>query len=107
MCCTVRGDLIKALKTLAKREKKFDHVLIETTGLADPAPVAFVRPRERTLFRGHRLPCCLLAAGGPNTRLCRHRGVGTQPLTPFLFASPCVLPARFCGTTRRSSSTRR
>ena len=47
VCCTVRGDLIKALTTLMKREKTFDHVLIETTGLADPAPVAFVR----TLFR--------------------------------------------------------
>ena len=43
----MRGDLIKALTTLMKREKTFDHVLIETTGLADPAPVAFVR----TLFR--------------------------------------------------------
>lgn len=46
VCCTVRGDLIKALKDLMKRGKKFDHVLIETTGLADPAPVAFVRPRR-------------------------------------------------------------
>lgn len=43
MCCTVRGDLIKALTTLMKRPQRFDHVLIETTGLADPAPVAFVR----------------------------------------------------------------
>mmetsp|Transcript_15433 Transcript_15433/g.50733 ORF Transcript_15433/g.50733 Transcript_15433/m.50733 type:complete len:347 (+) Transcript_15433:35-1075(+) len=41
VCCTVRGDLVQALEQLLEREKKFDHVLIELTGLADPAPVAF------------------------------------------------------------------
>lgn len=40
ICCTVRGDLIRILGNLAKRKTKFDYVLIETTGLADPAPVA-------------------------------------------------------------------
>merc|ERR1712176_1691792 len=39
ICCTVRGDLVKALKNLYKRVSQFDGVLIETTGLADPAPV--------------------------------------------------------------------
>lgn len=41
VCCTVRGDLVRALLTLKDKTKKFDHVIIETTGLADPAPVAF------------------------------------------------------------------
>jgi G3E family GTPase len=40
LCCTVRGDLIRILGSLAKRRDRFDHVLIETTGLADPGPVA-------------------------------------------------------------------
>jgi G3E family GTPase len=40
ICCTVRGDLIRILGNLAKRREKFDHVLVETTGLADPSPVA-------------------------------------------------------------------
>jgi G3E family GTPase len=40
ICCTVRGDLIRILGNLMKRSKPFDHILIETTGLADPAPVA-------------------------------------------------------------------
>mmetsp|Transcript_14143 Transcript_14143/g.23229 ORF Transcript_14143/g.23229 Transcript_14143/m.23229 type:complete len:396 (+) Transcript_14143:1-1188(+) len=39
ICCTVRGDLVEALKRLHKRMDKFDGVIIETTGLADPAPV--------------------------------------------------------------------
>jgi G3E family GTPase len=40
ICCTVRGDLIRILGGLMKRKDKFDAILIETTGLADPAPVA-------------------------------------------------------------------
>merc|ERR1711968_429844 len=40
ICCTVRGDLAETLKRLAAKVKKFDGVIIETTGLADPAPVA-------------------------------------------------------------------
>ena len=39
ICCTVRGDLIRILGNLMKRKGGFDHILIETTGLADPAPV--------------------------------------------------------------------
>jgi G3E family GTPase len=40
ICCTVRGDLIRILGSLMRRRDRFDAILIETTGLADPAPVA-------------------------------------------------------------------
>jgi G3E family GTPase len=40
LCCTVRGDLIRILGQLMKRRDRFDYVLVETTGLADPGPVA-------------------------------------------------------------------
>mmetsp|Transcript_16726 Transcript_16726/g.23600 ORF Transcript_16726/g.23600 Transcript_16726/m.23600 type:complete len:411 (+) Transcript_16726:88-1320(+) len=39
ICCTVRGDLVEALKKLYKRVETFNGIIIETTGLADPAPV--------------------------------------------------------------------
>ncbi|MEL6494186.1 MAG: GTP-binding protein [Cyanobacteria bacterium J06623_7] len=39
ICCSVRGDLIRIISKLLKRREKFDHLVIETTGLADPAPV--------------------------------------------------------------------
>ncbi|MFM8767024.1 MAG: CobW family GTP-binding protein [Rubrivivax sp.] len=53
VCCTVRGDLIRTLHALLARSDRFDAIVVETTGLADPGPVAqtfFVDPllRERT-----------------------------------------------------------
>ncbi len=54
ICCTVRGDLIRILGNLMRRRDKFDHILVETTGLADPAPVAqtfFVDEEMRSQLR--------------------------------------------------------
>ena len=39
ICCTVRGDLIRIIGNLMAQRERFDHLIIETTGLADPAPV--------------------------------------------------------------------
>ena len=53
ICCTVRGDLIRILGRLGKMRDKFDHILIETTGLADPGPVVqtfFVDPEVGEKF---------------------------------------------------------
>jgi G3E family GTPase len=40
LCCTVRGDLVETINKLLERDDTLDAILIETTGLADPAPVA-------------------------------------------------------------------
>src|SRR6201987_6150726 len=40
VCCTVRGDLVPIIDGLMRRKGKFDAIIVETTGLADPAPVA-------------------------------------------------------------------
>src|ERR671937_2695735 len=40
ICCTVRGDLIRIIAGLMRRSRGFDGIVVETTGLADPAPVA-------------------------------------------------------------------
>jgi G3E family GTPase len=53
ICCTVRGDLIRILGNLMKRRDKFDRILVETTGMADPGPVAqtfFVDDDMKELF---------------------------------------------------------
>jgi len=41
VCCSVRGDLVRTLGQLAVRRKDFDAILLETTGLADPAPIVY------------------------------------------------------------------
>ena len=54
LCCTVRGDLLRILARLMKRKDRLDAILIETTGLANPAPVAqtfFTDPEMREQFR--------------------------------------------------------
>ncbi len=53
ICCTVRGDLLRILSRLMKRKDRLDAILIETTGLANPAPVAqtfFTDPEMREQF---------------------------------------------------------
>eukprot|EP00281_Chroomonas_sp_CCMP1168_P019083 CAMPEP_0206237766 /NCGR_PEP_ID=MMETSP0047_2-20121206/14442_1 /ASSEMBLY_ACC=CAM_ASM_000192 /TAXON_ID=195065 /ORGANISM="Chroomonas mesostigmatica_cf, Strain CCMP1168" /LENGTH=529 /DNA_ID=CAMNT_0053662227 /DNA_START=21 /DNA_END=1610 /DNA_ORIENTATION=- len=60
VCCTVRGDLVKAFQTLSRRKEKYDAVIIETTGMADPAPVAFTfnsRPEVGMAFRIDAILC--------------------------------------------------
>jgi len=45
VCCSLRKDVVRALMTISRRAeargRRPDHVILETTGLADPAPVAF------------------------------------------------------------------
>jgi len=59
LCCTMRGDLIDALETLLRdldnRRCKFSRVLLETTGLADPAPVLHTAMSHPYLLLRYRL----------------------------------------------------
>ena len=57
ICCTVRGDLLRALFQLLEHRSGFDTVVIETTGLAEPAPVA------QTLYADERLRSAFTLAG--------------------------------------------
>jgi G3E family GTPase len=49
LCCTVRADLVKVLFRLLERKSQFDYIIIETTGMADPGPVA------QTFFANQKL----------------------------------------------------
>jgi G3E family GTPase len=59
ICCTVRGDLIRILENLLLRKGRFDRVLIETTGLADPAPVAQTFFMDDEIRSNYRLDAIL------------------------------------------------
>ncbi len=59
ICCTVRGDLVRILGSLSEKKRngslKFDRVVIETTGLADPAPVAQTFFVDEAIARDYRI----------------------------------------------------
>src|SRR5471032_1294516 len=62
ICCTVRGDLVRILDGLMKRKGKFDAIIIETTGLADPAPVAQTFFVDENVGRKTRLDAVVTVA---------------------------------------------
>ncbi|XP_042406086.1 P-loop guanosine triphosphatase YjiA-like [Zingiber officinale] len=56
LCCTVRGDLVRMIGELVEKKKgKFDHIVIETTGLANPAPIIQTFYAEDTIFNDVKL----------------------------------------------------
>ena len=62
ICCTVRGDLIRIIEGLMRRKGKFDAIIVETTGLADPAPVAQTFFVDENVGRRARLDAVVTVA---------------------------------------------
>src|SRR5438270_679833 len=74
VCCTVRGDLVRILDGLMKRKGKFDAIIVETTGLADPAPVAQTFFVDEDVQKNARL-----AADGQAARRHQIHAVAAEP----------------------------
>src|SRR6187397_3253380 len=62
ICCTVRGDLVRIIDGLMRRKGKFDAIIVETTGLADPAPVAQTFFMDENVGRRTRLDAVVTVA---------------------------------------------
>jgi G3E family GTPase len=62
ICCTVRGDLIRIIQGLMRRKGKFDAIIVETTGLADPAPVAQTFFMDEEIGRKAKLDAVITVA---------------------------------------------
>ena len=62
ICCTVRGDLVRIIDGLMRRKGKFDAIIVETTGLADPAPVAQTFFIDENVGRKTRLDAVVTVA---------------------------------------------
>jgi G3E family GTPase len=62
ICCTVRGDLVRIIGGLMRRRGKFDAIIVETTGLADPAPVAQTFFLDETVGEKTRLDAVVTVA---------------------------------------------
>src|SRR5438067_4148536 len=62
ICCTVRGDLVRIIDGLMRRKGKFDAIIVETTGLADPAPVAQTFFMDESVGRKTKLDAVVTVA---------------------------------------------
>jgi G3E family GTPase len=89
ICCSVRGDLIRILGRLLKRKDRLDGVLIETTGLANPAPVAqtfFTDDEMRSAFRLDGIVTVVDAL-----HVLRHLDAGDETVKQIAFADVILL----------------
>ncbi|MFB9969413.1 CobW family GTP-binding protein [Pseudoroseomonas cervicalis] len=66
ICCTVRGDLVRILGGLMKRRGKFDGIIVETTGLDNPAPVAQTFFMDEDVKRATRLDAIVTVVDAKN-----------------------------------------
>jgi G3E family GTPase len=89
ICCTVRGDLIRILGRLLKRKDRLDAILIETTGMANPAPVAqtfFTDDEMKTNFRLDAIVTLVDAK-----HISQHLGTDDEALKQIAFADIILL----------------
>uniref|UniRef100_A0A7S2XMN9 CobW C-terminal domain-containing protein n=1 Tax=Attheya septentrionalis TaxID=420275 RepID=A0A7S2XMN9_9STRA len=95
VCCSVRGDLIRTLGQLAKRRKDFDAILLETTGLADPAPIVYTIQTNPKMSDHYRIDSIICLADCKN--LNRHldevkpEGAVNEALQQVAFADKILL----------------
>lgn len=95
ICCNIRGDLVETLKKLYSKVKKFDGILIETTGLADPAPIVQTFFHDKGIMKHFRLDGVVTVVDGKHIleRLNEKRTEGTtnEALEHIAFADKVLL----------------
>lgn len=71
VCCSIRGDLVRTFSMLNARRKEFDAIILETTGLADPAPIVFTFNSNASIQDNYRIDSvvCLVDAKHVNIHL--------------------------------------
>jgi G3E family GTPase len=106
ICCTVRGDLIRILGNLARRRDRFDRIVLETTGLADPGPVAQTFFVDDDIKEEFHLDGIITLVDARHVE--QHLGENAEALAQIAFADRIVLnkldlvsPAQQQGLSRR------
>jgi G3E family GTPase len=95
LCCTARTDLIRILHTLLERRDRFDRILIETSGLADPNPVAQTFFVDKEITENIELDAIVTLVDG--VHIGRHLdevdrgGVGDQAFDQIAFADRLII----------------
>eukprot|EP00904_Undaria_pinnatifida_P001632 jgi/Undpi1/1146/HiC_scaffold_10.g04608.m1 len=96
VCCTVRGDLVKALVTFLDRRDTFDCILLETTGIADPSPIVATFNQDEDVRRNYRIDSvlCLVDAKNVLTQLERksqQAGAVNEAVQQLAFADSVII----------------
>ncbi|KAL6983367.1 hypothetical protein U1Q18_016753 [Sarracenia purpurea var. burkii] len=95
ICCTVKHSLVQALEQLVQRKERLDHILLETTGLANPAPLASVLWLDDQLESAVKLDSIITVADAKNLRyqLQRHHDSSSFPeaFSQIAFADVVIL----------------
>ena len=89
ICCSVRGDLIRILGRLLKRKDRLDGILIETTGLANPAPVAQTFFTDDEMRRSFRLDGIVTVVDAKH--VSAHLDLGDESVKQVAFADVILL----------------
>ena len=89
ICCSVRGDLIRILGRLLKRKDRLDGILIETTGLANPAPVAQTFFTDDEMRRSFRLDGIVTVVDAKH--VSKHLDLGDESVKQIAFADVVLL----------------
>ncbi|XP_042501958.1 COBW domain-containing protein 1 isoform X1 [Macadamia integrifolia] len=81
ICCTVKHSLVQALEQLVQRKDRLDHILLETTGLANPAPLASILWLDDQLESAVKLDSIITVVDAKNLRLqlSKHSGSSSFP----------------------------
>ncbi len=89
ICCTVRGDLIRILGRLLKRKDRLDAILIETTGMANPGPVAQTFFTDDEMRSNFRLDAIVTLVDAKH--ISQHLGTDDEALKQIAFADVILL----------------
>jgi len=89
ICCTVRGDLIRILGRLMKRKEPLDGILIETTGLANPGPVAQTFFTDDEMKANFRLDAIVTVVDAKH--ILQHLGTDDESVKQLAFADVIIL----------------
>lgn len=89
VCCSVRGDLVRTLGQLAKRRKDFDAILLETTGLADPAPIVYTIQTNSKMSENYFIDSIVCLAD------CKHLGMHLDEVKPDQSANEALQQVAF------------
>ncbi|EPS70100.1 hypothetical protein M569_04661, partial [Genlisea aurea] len=96
LCCTVRGDLVRMISELVSRKKgKFDHIVIETTGLANPAPIIQTFYAEDQVFNDVKLDGVVTLVDAKHARIhldeVKPKGVVNEAVEQIAYADRIIV----------------